>query len=90
MATFSKGAASHDDLVGRYSNYFKVGHNAYEFLIDFGQYYEYDAKQETIHSRIVTNPVYVKRLLSTLSRAIDLYESKHGSIEDQAESDYTQ
>ena len=26
-------------LEGRYSNYFKVGHNAFEFVIDFSQFY---------------------------------------------------
>ncbi len=26
-------------LEGRYANYFKVGYNAFEFLLDFGQFY---------------------------------------------------
>jgi len=26
-------------IEGRYANYFKVGHNAFEFVLDFGQYY---------------------------------------------------
>ena len=27
------------NLQGRYANYFKVGHNAFEFVFDLGQYY---------------------------------------------------
>ena len=36
----SRGVAERIDskLEGRYANYFKVGHNAYEFFIDCGQY----------------------------------------------------
>ncbi len=28
-----------DQLTGQYANYYQVGHNAFEFVLDFGQYY---------------------------------------------------
>lgn len=75
--------ASKGDLEGRYANFFKVGHNAYEFIIDFGQYYEDDPQRERIHSRIVTSPAYAKGLLKTLREAIVLHEEKYGSLDDE-------
>jgi hypothetical protein len=30
----------HEPPEGRYANYFQIGHNAFEFIIDFGQGYE--------------------------------------------------
>ena len=80
-------ASSFDDtkecgrLEGRYANYFKIGHNAYEFVIDFGQYYEVGVDLESIHSRIITSPTYVKSLIETLNDAIDQYENSYGKIE---------
>jgi hypothetical protein len=68
------------DLEGRYANFFKVGHNAYEFIIDFGQFYADETKQERIHSRIVTSPAYAKGLLKTLQAAIVLHEAEFDII----------
>ncbi len=64
-------------LEGRYANYFKVGCNAYEFVIDFGQLYSEDDKAE-IYSRIITSPAYAKALISTLQDAINQYKIKYG------------
>ena len=36
---------------GRYANYFKVGYNAFEFLLDFGQSYQ-DAEKLQAHIRV--------------------------------------
>lgn len=69
-------------LEGRYANYFIVGHNAFEFIIDFGQSYEGNTEWQTIHSRIITSPFYAKGLLKTLQDAIVLYEAKFGRITD--------
>jgi hypothetical protein len=69
-------------MEGKYANYFKVGYNSLEFLIDFGQSYINDADQETIHTRIVTSPPYAKNFLQTLARAVDHYITQYGSIED--------
>lgn len=60
-------------LEGRYANYFKIGYNAVEFLLDFGQLYP-EGEEVQLHTRIVTNPIYVKALFETLRESIDRYE----------------
>lgn len=77
MATTRKNT-----LQGRYANYFKVGHNAFEFVLEFGQSYDED-ENRPIHTRIVTGPVYAKRLLTTLQEAIRQHEAKFGRIFDE-------
>jgi len=67
-------------LEGRYANYFQVGHNAFEFALDFGQLYV-NGLDGHIHSRIITSPRYVKALLETLSASIDGYERDFGEID---------
>ena len=75
----------HDDshgaheLEGRYSNYFKVGYNAFEFVLDFGQHYTEDEAIQ-FHTRIVTGPSYAKALLEFLQDCIDKYELDFGVI----------
>ena len=68
-----------DNLEGRYANYFKVGHNAYEFVIDFGQYYS-ENDQAELCTRIITSPAYAKSLLEILNESIKQYEKKYESI----------
>jgi hypothetical protein len=65
---------------GRYSNYFKVGHNAFEFLVDFGQFYS-ESKEAHLHTRIITSPAYVKSLLETLRESVEQYEQTFGAIQ---------
>jgi len=83
MVLTKKNRRPKNALEGRYANYLEVGHNALEFLIDFGQSNICDTDHEPIHTRIVTSPPYAKRFLQTLSRAIKQYESRYGSIEDE-------
>lgn len=66
-------------LEGRYTNYFTVGYNAFEFLVDFGQFYP-EGKEARLHTRIITNPIYAKALLDTLRESIDRYEQTFGVI----------
>jgi hypothetical protein len=68
------------ELEGRYANYFKVGHNAVEFLLDFGQFYPGSAEVH-FHTRIISIPVYAKALLQTLGESIAQYEQTFGAIE---------
>ena len=75
-------AAKKENLQGRYANYFKVGHNAFEFVVDLGQHYGDDENLQ-LHTRIVTSPVYAKRLLATLHEAISQHEAKFGKIVDE-------
>jgi hypothetical protein len=66
-------------LGGRYANYFKVGHNAFEFLIDFGQFYP-ETEKAQLHTRIITSPIYAKSLLEILRVSIDRHEQIFGAI----------
>lgn len=43
---------------GRYANYLKVGHNSFEFMLDFSQFYSESAKAE-LCARIITSPVEI-------------------------------
>jgi hypothetical protein len=66
-----------------YVNYFEVGHNPFEFLMDLGQYHpgstEFDGRV-AIHTRIAIAPPYAKMLSELLSRAVAEHESQHGQI----------
>jgi hypothetical protein len=65
-------------LEGRYTNYFSIGHNALEFVVDFGEMY--NSRPERMHSRIVMNPSYAKELLLMLSSSIHSHEEQFGEI----------
>jgi len=68
-----------DDSEARYANYFHVGHNAFEVMLEFGQYNK-GASQPRMHTRIVAAPVYAKALLGLLEAAIAEYEKAFGPI----------
>lgn len=67
-------------LEARYANYFEVGHNAFEFIFDFGQYHT-ESGSALMHSRIVTGPVYAKLLADLLRNAVLRFEEEHGAIQ---------
>ncbi|HEY3198603.1 MAG TPA: DUF3467 domain-containing protein [Nitrospirales bacterium] len=56
-------------LEARYANYVEVGHNAFEFLFDFGQCY--DEFRKTFHTRIVMSPDCARKLFEILQEVID-------------------
>jgi len=64
---------------GRYANYFTVGHNAFEFVFDFGQFHT-QGRPAPLHTRIIMTPVYAKSLLGLLQESIDRYEQLFGTI----------
>lgn len=66
--------------IGRYANYFAVGHNEWEFLLDFGQFYP-GSDGARVHTRIITGPTYAKALLRTLLDSLETYERTFGAIE---------
>jgi hypothetical protein len=66
-----------------YANYFEVGHNAFEFLIDFGQF-QPETGTVRMHSRMVTGPVHAKLLAQLLTEAVTRFEAEHGEIADLA------
>jgi hypothetical protein len=64
---------------GRYANYFKIGQNAFELIIDCGQCYS-DTDEPQIHTRIITSPRYGKAFLKLLSNSLDEYEKTYGPL----------
>jgi hypothetical protein len=60
----------------RYANYFQIGFNAYEFVIDFGLAYPPD--EGPYHTRIVTNPGVARDLSETLGRSLQDHEREYG------------
>ncbi|HKZ80722.1 MAG TPA: DUF3467 domain-containing protein [Pyrinomonadaceae bacterium] len=73
-------------LEGRYANYFKVGHNALEFVFDFGQFYT-GSEMPHLHTRIITNPSYAKALLETLGRSVAQYERTFWEIQKEVDEE---
>lgn len=71
--------------LARYSNYFEVGHNAYEFLIDFGQF-QPEVEGVVLHTRIAVGPTHAKLLAATLGKAVAQHEAEHGTIPDAADA----
>lgn len=62
-----------------YANYFEVGHNAFEFLLDAGQL-EPQSGEVQLLSRIAVSPVHAKLLAQMLNQSIDQFERKHQEI----------
>ena len=88
MTAKKKETAFQDSPEGRYVNYFKVGHNADVFVIDYFQYFPEDNDANTgtriggsPHCRLITSPNDAKQLLLHLESSIKLYESAYGAIQ---------
>jgi hypothetical protein len=60
-------------LHARYANLFRVGQNAHEMILDFGQV-DPDSSAEAIHTRIVTVAAHARLLLGLLAEAVANYE----------------
>ncbi len=69
-----------------YANYCEVGHNAFEFIFDFGQFRPEQGGVQ-IHSRIVTGPVQAKLFARMFTSAVDRFEAANGSIADLDDED---
>ena len=67
-----------------YANFFKVGHNASEFLLDFGR--QFDQEPEQFYQRIVTSPGHAKALSGLLQKSVSEYEGRFGQIPEDEES----
>lgn len=67
---------------GRYANHFAVGHNAFEFIFDFGQSYS-ENNQPELYTRIIISPVYAKAFLNLLQDSIEAFEIAYGSISEK-------
>ncbi|MCA8204154.1 DUF3467 domain-containing protein [Burkholderia sp. AU33545] len=71
-------------LLASYANYFEVGHNAFEFLIDAGQV-EPQTGNVQLMSRVAVSPVHAKLLAQLLASAIAQFEAAHHAIPDIGE-----
>jgi hypothetical protein len=66
-----------------YVNYFEVGHNPFEFLVELGQYHPGSSEADgsiSIHTRIAIAPPYAKMLSDLLAHAVEEHESRNGQI----------
>jgi hypothetical protein len=87
MISKDKAPPKKNKIKGRYANYFKVGYNAYEFIIDFCRYYPKsdfcsEIEKAELCERIITSPVYAKALMNILLKSIKEYEDTFGFIEE--------
>lgn len=71
-------------LKGHYANHLEVGHNAFEFLLDFYQSFDENEEAE-LCARIITNPADAKAMLDTLKKAVTVFEQAFGPISDSGE-----
>ena len=71
-------SADQDDISSRaqYSNLFRIGFNATEFLFDFGR--QFEGTEERFYQRIITSPGHAKALSRLLSDSVSSYEEKYG------------
>ncbi|HVW86799.1 MAG TPA: DUF3467 domain-containing protein [Bryobacteraceae bacterium] len=65
----------------RYFNSFQIGHNAFEFVFEFGQAYP-DTENPQIHTRLVTGPAHARELFELLGQAVEEYETEFGPAGD--------
>ena len=62
----------------RYANYFQVGYNAFEFLLEFGQ------REGRIHTSIYVSPQHAKMLSDLLLGALKEYSEGKGNTEESS------
>ncbi|MBK9949730.1 MAG: DUF3467 domain-containing protein [Nitrospira sp.] len=67
MDSESSESQDNEGAVARYANYFEIGHNAAEFILDFGQAYS-SSEERHMHMRIVTSPVCAIAFLRLLEK----------------------
>lgn len=68
---------------GKYTNCLQIGHNAFEFIFEFGQ--SYDEQTELMHTRLVTSPFFAAYLSQLLVESLAQYEDRFGPISIESE-----
>jgi hypothetical protein len=63
---------------GRYANFFQIGYNAFEFLIEFGQQEGDD--NDVIHARIYVSPQHARILADLMLDTLQQHERIFGKI----------
>jgi hypothetical protein len=66
-----------ESIEAKYANYFQIGQNAIEFIVEFGQLYS-DETVPLLHTRIITTPAYAKTLFELLNEALTEHEARYG------------
>jgi hypothetical protein len=79
MTSEAKSSQTSGPPEGRYANYFRIGYNDLELIIDCGQCYG-DNDEPQLHTRLITSPAYGKALLKTLQVSLEEYEKAYGRI----------
>ena len=69
---------------GKYANHFRIGHNAFEFVIDFAQAHDNQVATGS-NTRVITTPAYAKLLSAMLDESIHQYEEKYEEIPNVSE-----
>jgi hypothetical protein len=87
MGQIKKTSLKKDRIRGRYANFFKVGHNAYEFVIDFCQYFPSNGtcpenEKAELCQRFIISSAYAKGLLKVIQQSIEEYEKAYGIIDE--------
>jgi hypothetical protein len=70
----SESRRSGADPESCYANCFRVGFNAYEFIVEFGQVYP--SELERFHTRIVISTPLARSLSETLKRSLGDFDRK--------------
>ena len=70
-------------LEARYANYFKIGQNSTEFLLQFGQFHP--GSEMVWLTRIVISPAFVKELLRMVTESVNRHEANYGEIKPPGE-----
>jgi len=67
-------------IKSNYTNYFEIGFNAHEVILNCGQFYAGDEKP-FIHTRLLTSPAYAEALLELLRDTLDQRKRSLGDVD---------
>lgn len=82
MSSSSKGMnvkITDEELKGRYANLVRISHTREEFILD---YINMVPPQGAVTARVIMSPGHLKRLIGALQANLQLYEQKHGVIQE--------
>ena len=63
-------------IEGRYADAFRVGHSAFKFVLDFGQF-TFDAGAMRFHTRVILSPDTAKHLHEMIGDSIREYKEQN-------------
>jgi predicted restriction endonuclease len=69
---------------GQYANYLEIGYNAFEFILDFGQFHPEDSKPR-FNTRIISTPSHLRAFLEVILHSVEEYEQNYGYIRNEEE-----